>query len=87
MLNSLCLTKRSSTTWQKIKNHIHQNLSSNLYNMPVTMPDEISIRRFEDNAVLLEHQIYNNKREIRTLSLLRNWLLPMLMNGQATISD
>jgi len=58
-----------------------------LYNMPVTIPDDISIRRFEDNAVLLEHQIYNNEREIRTLSLLRNWLLPMLMNGQATIAD
>lgn len=58
-----------------------------LYKMPVTIPDDLSIEKFEDNAEILEQQIFNNEKEIRTLSLLRNWLLPMLMNGQATIAD
>ena len=58
-----------------------------LYKMPITVPDDTSVKAFEDNAKTLEYRIYNNEKEIRTLSSLRNWLLPMLMNGQATISD
>lgn len=58
-----------------------------LYKMPITIPDDMSIKRFEDNAKTLEYQIYNREKEIRTLSSIRNWLLPMLMNGQAIIVE
>ncbi|MCT7730731.1 MAG: hypothetical protein N5825_04540 [Lactobacillus iners] len=31
--------------------------------------------------------VSSNQRENRSLIALRDWLLPMLMNGQATIED
>ena len=45
---------------------------------------EIS-RRF--NTFSVKERICNNVKEIRKLTNLRDWLLPMLMNGQATITD
>ena len=39
------------------------------------------------NRTNIRDIICRNVREANSLSSLRNWLLPMLMNGQATISD
>ena len=59
----------------------------NLYELPIYMPDSILVQIFEEQANLLEKQIYNNELQNRMLICLRDWLLPMLMNGQATIDD
>ena len=58
-----------------------------LYGMPVIIPDSESILVFERQASLMERQIYDNEQQSRELQGLRDWLLPMLMSGQATIAD
>ena len=58
-----------------------------LFEMPITIPDGKLVSMFEQKSSLIEQQIYKNEQQIRELSNLRDWLLPMLMNGQATISD
>lgn len=39
------------------------------------------------NAFSIQKTICNNVKEIHKLTKLRDWLLPMLMNGQATVAD
>lgn len=39
------------------------------------------------NAFSIQKTICNNVKEIQQLTKLRDWLLPMLMNGQATVAD
>lgn len=58
-----------------------------LFEMPITIPDGKLVSMFEQKSILIEQQIYKNEQQIRELSNLRDWLLPMLMNGQATIED
>lgn len=58
-----------------------------LFGMPITIPDDKIVALFEQQSNLIEQQIYVNERQIRELQSLRNWLLPMLMSGQATITD
>ena len=58
-----------------------------LFEMPITIPDGKLVSMFEQKSSLIEQQIYKNEQQIRELSNLRDWLLPMLMNGQATIEE
>ena len=58
-----------------------------LYGFPVILPPKDSIQQFEHRATIYEEQIYKNEKENRTLKQLRDWLLPMLMNGQVDIAD
>lgn len=58
-----------------------------LFEMPVIIPTIEIISKFEDVAILYEGTIHENERQNRELTAFRNWLLPMLMNGQATIED
>jgi len=58
-----------------------------LYGMPIIIPDTESVEEFEDIAQSYESKIFRNETETRALSKLRDWLLPMLMNGQLVISD
>lgn len=39
------------------------------------------------NVFSIQKTICNNVKEIQKLTKLRDWLLPMLMNGQATVAD
>ena len=58
--------------------------NSELAKIPVLIPDNKNVlNRFNDILFAIEH----NNEEIKQLTDIRNWLLPMLMNGQATISD
>lgn len=52
----------------------------------LTPPDDV-LQTFHDLAGPIYAQISRNICENRQLTALRDWLLPMLMNGQATISD
>ena len=56
-----------------------------LFGMPVVIPDRRLVDRFEAMAVYFETLIHGNEQENRALKALRDWLLPMLMNGQATV--
>lgn len=58
-----------------------------LFGLPVLIPNDDTITKFENKVSLIEKQIKINEQENRELSTLRNYLLPLLMNGQATISD
>lgn len=53
-------------------------------NIPVFIPDDTSYLDEMNKLLLMQEQ---NILENELLIQLRDWLLPMLMNGQATISD
>ena len=59
---------------------------ANLAILNVVVPDEKIILDYENFLHKIRVSILKNKDETVELINLRDWLLPMLMNGQATIS-
>lgn len=55
------------------------------YQLPATLPDKALIAEFGKFAALLRATIANNEQQTQELTQLRDWLLPMLMNGQVTV--
>ena len=53
-------------------------------NIPVFIPNDTSYLEKLNKLILMQEQ---NTLENELLALLRDWLLPMLMNGQATVKD
>lgn len=53
----------------------------------VIIPPKNRIEDFEIKAAMYRRVITNNISENNKLAELRDWLLPMLMNGQATVAD
>ena len=53
----------------------------------VIIPPKNQIEDFEIKAAMYRRVITNNISENNKLAELRDWLLPMLMNGQATVAD
>lgn len=53
----------------------------------IYIPSEQEIKDFNSKVQPLMNMISANTRENKRLTNLRNWLLPMLMNGQAIVSD
>lgn len=60
---------------------------ANLAILNVVVPDEKIILDYENFLHKIRVSILKNKEETVELINLRDWLLPMLMNGQATIAD
>lgn len=58
-----------------------------LKDRPIYMPKKAELESFNDDVVPWLTMISDNIRESEELTALRDWLLPMLMNGQATIAD
>ena len=58
-----------------------------LLDTQMIIPDLQVCKGFTDVIKPLLAEINNNSNETARLTALRDWLLPMLMNGQATISD
>lgn len=58
-----------------------------LANISLLVPDEITLSKYHDATKGLYSQISNNILENKRLIAIRNFLLPLLMNGQATILD
>ncbi|MDY5103668.1 MAG: restriction endonuclease subunit S [Agathobacter sp.] len=58
-----------------------------LYEMKVVIPPAEQMEAFERTVQPIEQKIKQCELENRELTRQRNWLLPMLMNGQATVSD
>ena len=64
------------------------NLSQELIrNLLMTIPDERVIENFFNLVDSYFLQITNNLKQNQELTQLRDWLLPMLMNGQARVED
>lgn len=57
---------------------------ADIENIPVFIPDDISYLEQMNTLISFQEKII---LENEALISLRNWLLPILMNGQATISD
>lgn len=49
------------------------------------IPAQFVLKKFSEKIKPLKKQILNNNRENKELSKLRDWILPMLMNGQVTV--
>ena len=60
---------------------------ANLSMLYITIPDQHTIVEYEKMLHTIRSSILKNNDETEKLIELRDWLLPMLMNGQATISD
>lgn len=56
-----------------------------LFEMKVVIPRRDQIKSFEEMVQPIEQKIRVAEQENRELTKLRDWLLPMLMNGQATV--
>ncbi|MDD3344822.1 MAG: restriction endonuclease subunit S [Candidatus Omnitrophica bacterium] len=54
-------------------------------NIETFIPNEAKIREFEDVVKQLDEKIFINSTQIRTLSHLRDTLLPKLMSGEAKV--
>ena len=54
---------------------------------PIYIPSEDEVKAFNSSVQPWFTMISDNIRESQRLTALRDWLLPMLMNGQATIED
>ena len=67
---------------------ILQNVSQDtLKSLPVVMPDDDILEKFNAFMESTIRVIEKCTKENQSLISLRDWLLPMLMNGQATITD
>lgn len=58
-----------------------------LKDRPIYIPDFEELKTFNEQVNPMFNIISENTKENQALITLRDWLLPMLMNGQATISD
>lgn len=53
----------------------------------IVVPDEKLNKKYYEKANSIHKKIQQNLKENQKLTKLRDWLLPMLMNGQVTIKD
>lgn len=60
---------------------------ANLSMLYIAIPDSHTVSEYEKMLYKIRSSILKNNDETEKLIELRDWLLPMLMNGQATISD
>lgn len=58
-----------------------------LKDRPIYVPEKLELEAFNRQVMPMFDIISEKTRENQQLTSLRDWLLPMLMNGQATISD
>ena len=53
----------------------------------IVIPPVDLVEKFNDEVLSIYEMIGNNHKQNQQLSELRDWLLPMLMNGQITVSE
>jgi type I restriction enzyme S subunit len=64
------------------------NLNNNLiFDILCAVPDEKKLQSFQAFVSPIFDQIIANRQQSNELRALRDWLLPMLMTGQATVKD
>lgn len=59
---------------------------SDIKNLDYVLPNSELLKKFGELIISLNKLLANNEKENERLSSLRDWLLPMLMNGQITVS-
>jgi type I restriction enzyme S subunit len=67
-----------------IKNLLFESFVTN---HQVVIPDSKIMAQFYNKAKPIHAQIQTNLKQNQKLSELRDWLLPMLMNGQVTVGE
>lgn len=61
--------------------------SSILYSLKIIKPSNCSLKHFEDVLKPIFLKIANNEKQNHHLTQLRDFLLPMLMNGQVSVAE
>ncbi|QIW10156.1 restriction endonuclease subunit S [Francisella sp. LA112445] len=80
--------------YQSIKTLVFENSGSvqqqltvpQVSKLKVIIPPEKYLNKYEEVGSLLFNKIENNKQQNQELAKLRDWLLPMLMNGQVKVA-
>ena len=57
-----------------------------LNGLPVVLPDDAAMRAFEKEVAPIDAQIRSNEAESRSLTAIRDALLPKLMSGEIDVS-
>lgn len=78
------LTHYTSISTGNCQQHINKGT---IEDSLILLPNKDTLKKYYLKTEFLYNQITNNALEIQKLTALRDWLLPMLMNSQATISD
>ena len=82
------LKQLEGSTATQTSGSILKNVSQDtLRDLLVPIPSKDILTQFNQRVALIYEFMHNNLEETSKLQHLRDWLLPMLMNGQATISD
>lgn len=58
-----------------------------LEELPLVLPSKASMQAFDKFTAPIDQQITKGEQQNHHLTQLRDWLLPMLMNGQVTVGD
>jgi type I restriction enzyme S subunit len=58
-----------------------------LFSLKLVYPSSEVLRKYDNKVAEFNVKIFNNHEQNKALVQLRDWLLPMLMNGQVTIKD
>lgn len=61
--------------------------NEDMLSIRLLIPDDTTLSKYHEATKAIFSQISKNICENRQLIQLRDWLLPMLMNGQATVTD
>lgn len=59
---------------------------NDLYSLPLAYPNEELLEKYDNIVSYYNEMIFKRSLENKELSELRDWLLPMLMNGQVTVA-
>ncbi len=57
-----------------------------LFSLSLVYPSQDVLRAYDEKVSMFNQTIFNNHQQNKELIELRNWLLPMLMNGQVTVN-
>ena len=87
---------RSYLSSNEIYNYLHNSCMAstraslseeNLKSLNIVIPNEEILNEFQDKVIIMRNLILSNKDEIDKLTALKEFLLPMLMNGQINVDD
>ena len=86
--------ERALGTVTRLMNHLRVKSSGSVFDSivtndlnftPAVVPDKAQLEAFNKIAEPMFKTILNHQQQNQELTQLRDWLLPMLMNGQVTV--
>ena len=91
-ISNLFMLYWSEASHDEIINHANGSTfleisKSNFRQLPVVVPDESAMKKFDDLARPLYNRIVSNERQSRHLAALRDTLLPKLVSGELRVED